>query len=76
MKMGLTLMEAGKRAMEDLNDLGGQFLSAMRIITLDKDGNHAAFSSLPDTIYVYQRDDMSAPEKAARTYVPIRSRWE
>jgi beta-aspartyl-peptidase (threonine type) len=76
MKMGLSLMEAGKRAMEDLNDLGGRFLSAMRIITLDKDGKHAAFSSLPDTIYVYQRDDMSAPKKAARTYVPIHSRWE
>jgi len=76
MKMGLSLTEAGKRAMEDLNDLGGRFLSAMRIITLDKDGNHAAFSSLPDIFYVYQRTDMPAPEKAARTYVPIRSRWE
>ena len=76
MKMGLSLKEAGKRAMEDLNDLGGRFLSSMRIITLDKEGNHAAFSSLPDTLYVYQRADMSAPEKVARTYVPINSRWE
>ncbi len=76
MKMGLSHMEAGKRAMEDLNDLGGRFLSSMRIITLDKDGNHAAFSSLPDVFYVYQRDDMSAPETATRTYVSIRSRWQ
>ena len=76
MKMGLSLTEAGKRAMEDLNDLGGRFISAMRIIALDKDGNHTAFSSLPNIDYVYQRDDMSAPEKAARTYVPINSRWE
>ncbi|MEN8171900.1 MAG: N(4)-(beta-N-acetylglucosaminyl)-L-asparaginase [Chloroflexota bacterium] len=76
MKMGYSLKEAGKQAMEDLNDLGGQFLSAMRIITLDKDGNHAAFSSLPDTFYTYQRDDMPTPEKAARTYVPIRSQWK
>jgi len=76
MKMGLSLTKAGKRAMEDLNDLGGRFLSAMRIITLDKDGNHAAFSSLPNIDYVYQRADMSAPEKVARTYVPINTRWE
>ena len=74
-KMGLSLVDAGRRAMQDLNDLGGRFLSSMRIITLDKDGNHAAFSSLQDTIYVYQRSDMSAPTKVARTYVPIRSRW-
>jgi beta-aspartyl-peptidase (threonine type) len=74
-KTGLSLVDAGRRAMQDLNDLGGRFLSSMRIITLDKDGNHAAFSSLQDTICVYQRSDMSAPTKVARTYVPIRSRW-
>lgn len=76
MKMGLSLAEAGKRAVEDLNDLGGRFLSGMRTITLDKDGNHAAFSSIPDTFYIYQRADMSAPERIARTYIPIHSRWE
>lgn len=76
MKMGLSLAEAGKRAVEDLNDLGGRFLSGMRTITLDKDGNHAAFSSIPDTFYIYQRADMSVPERIARTYVPIHSRWE
>lgn len=76
MKMGLSLAEAGKRAVEDLNDLGGRFLCGMRTITLDKDGNHAAFSSIPDTFYIYQRADMSVPERIARTYVPIHSRWE
>ncbi|HEY86318.1 MAG TPA: hypothetical protein G4N96_14535, partial [Chloroflexi bacterium] len=74
MKMGLSLVDAGQRAMEDLNSLGGRFLSGMRVITLDKEGNHAAFSSLPDTIYVYQRADMSAPAKVARTYVPQKTK--
>ncbi|NHZ72577.1 MAG: asparaginase [Aquificales bacterium] len=76
MKMGLSLEEAGKRAMDDLNDLGGRFLSLMRIIALDKDGNHAGFGSAKDLFYIYQTADMSAPAEVARTYVPIQSRWE
>ena len=76
MKMGLSLQEAGKRAMDDLDDLGGRFLSMMRIIALDKDGNHAGFSSGEGHTYIVQADDMSTPDEMARTFVPIRSRWE
>ena len=76
MKMGLPLEEAGKRAMADLNDLDGRFLSMMRIIALDKDGNHAGFASAEGLTYLIQTSDMSTPDEAARTYVPIQSRWE
>ena len=76
MKMGLSLQEAGTRAMQDLNDLGGRFLSMMRIIALDKNGSHAGFSSGEGHTYIFQRDDMSSADEAARTFVPIRSRWE
>ncbi len=76
MKMGHSLQEAGKRAMQDLNDLGGRFLSMMRIITLDKDGNHAGFSSGEGHTYIVQTGDMSTPDEVARTFVPIHSRWE
>jgi len=76
MKMGHSLQEAGKRAMEDLNDLDGRFLSMMRIITLDKNGHHAGFSSAQGHTYIVQTGDMSAPDEVARTYVPIHSRWE
>lgn len=76
LKMGLALEEAGRRAMDDLNDLGGRFLSMMRIIALDKKGNHAGFSSGEGHTYLVQKGTMAAPDEAPRTYVPIRSRWE
>ena len=75
MKMGLSLEEAGARAMDDLNDLGGRYLSRMRIIALDKDGNHAGFTSSEGGAYIYQTADMSTPVEVARTFVPIPSRW-
>ena len=75
-KMGHSLQEAGKRAMEDLNDLDGRFLSMMRIITLDKNGNHAGFSSGEGHTYIFQNSNMSSPDEVARTYVPIKSRWD
>ena len=75
MKMGLPLLEAGQRAMEDLNDLDGRFLSVMHIITLDKNGNHAAFTSRPGWRYIYQTSDMSEAAEVERTYVPIKSQW-
>ncbi|UCC52429.1 MAG: N(4)-(beta-N-acetylglucosaminyl)-L-asparaginase [Anaerolineaceae bacterium] len=76
MKMGLSLQEAGKRTMEDLNDLDGRFLSMMRIIALDKNGKHAGFSSSEGHTYIFQTGDMSTPDEAARIVVPIQSRWE
>lgn len=77
MKMGLSLEEAGARAMDDLNDLGGRFLSRMRILALDKDGNHAGFSSLDENVtYIYQTAVMPEFAEIPRTYIPIKSRWD
>ncbi len=75
MKMGLSLMEAGKQAMADLNDLGGNFISGMNIVTLDKDGNHAAFSSQEGKTYIYQTAVMEKAVETTRTFVPIQPRW-
>lgn len=76
MKMGLSLEEAGARAMDDLNDLDGRFLSVMNIIALDKDGRPAGFTSSRGRTYIYQTSDMTEPAEVGRTYVPIQSRWE
>jgi isoaspartyl peptidase/L-asparaginase-like protein (Ntn-hydrolase superfamily) len=76
MKMGLSLEEAGRRAMDDLNDLDGRFLSVMNIIALDKDGRPAGFTSSKGRTYIYQTADMAEPAEVTRTYVPIQSRWE
>jgi len=75
MKMGLSLEEAGARAMDDLNDLDGRFLSVMNIIALDKDGRPAGFTSSRGRTYIYQTADMVEPAEVARIYVPVQSRW-
>ena len=75
LKMRLSLAEAGRRAMEDLNDLGGRYLSRMNFIILDKNGRHAGFSNAKSRTYIYLRDDMTEPDEVLRTYVPTRERW-
>lgn len=75
MKMGMSLTEACAEAMRDLQDLDGRFIGVMSLVALDKDGNPAGFSSIPDKTYIYQRANMTEPVEAVRTYVPIPSRW-
>ena len=76
LKMGLGLAEAGRRAMEDLNDLGGRYLSRMSFIALDRDGRHAGFSNAEGRTYVYLTEAMAEPEEVTRTYVRTEERWE
>jgi beta-aspartyl-peptidase (threonine type) len=75
LKMGLSLAEAGQRAVEDLNDLGGRYLSRMSFIALDAQGRHAGFSTHQNQTYIYMTGDMAEPEEVARTYTPIEERW-
>jgi beta-aspartyl-peptidase (threonine type) len=76
LKMGLSLTEAGKRAMADLNDLGGRYLGGMSFVAVDREGNHAAFSSYRDATYLYMDASMTTPETLPRTHVRITQRWE
>jgi beta-aspartyl-peptidase (threonine type) len=75
LRMGMSLEEAGRQAMADLNDLGGRYLSGMNFIALDRDGGYAGFSSAEDGTYVYMTGDMDGPEEMPRTYVPTKERW-
>lgn len=75
LEMGLRLREAGRRAMEGLRHLGGNYLSRMSFIALDREGRHAGFSNAEDRTYIYMTDDMAEPEEARYTYVPTRERW-
>jgi beta-aspartyl-peptidase (threonine type) len=79
LKMGRPLLEAGRQAMADLNDLGGDYIDAMNLIAVDDAGRHAGFTSalagVFDTTYIYMADGMDAPAEAQRVYVPIRKRW-
>jgi beta-aspartyl-peptidase (threonine type) len=76
MKMGLSLDEAGRRAMEDLNDLGGRFLAGMNFIAVDADGHHTAFSSYKNATYLYYGAEMTAPSVLPRVHVAVTTRWE
>ncbi len=75
LKFGLSIQEAGRQAMEDLNDLGGRFISVMNFIIMDKDGNHGGFTSMQDKTYIYQTYDMSEPLEIKRTFIPLEERW-
>jgi beta-aspartyl-peptidase (threonine type) len=75
LQMGMSLADAGRRAMEDLNALGGRFLSAMSFIALDRDGQHAGFSNTEGRTYIFQTEDMDAPTEMPRTFVQTHQRW-
>jgi beta-aspartyl-peptidase (threonine type) len=74
-KMGHSVEEAGRLAMADLQDLGGRYVSVMNAIAIDREGNHAGFTTSPDRTYIYQTDDMDEAVEIKRIYAPLSSRW-
>jgi beta-aspartyl-peptidase (threonine type) len=75
MKSGLPLEQAGRRAMEDLRDLGGRYLSGMSFIALDRHGQPMGFSNIPDRSFIYLAEGMEQPAKVARVTVETERRW-
>ncbi|MCL4560316.1 MAG: N(4)-(beta-N-acetylglucosaminyl)-L-asparaginase [Chloroflexi bacterium] len=75
MKMGKSIEEAGRLAMDDLDELGGKYLSRMNIIALDKDGRPAAFSNYQEAKFTYMTGEMQEPVLAPRQFVATHSRW-
>ncbi len=75
LQMGLSLAEAGRRAMSDLRDLGGGYIGGMNLIALDRDGNHVGLSTDAGRTYIFQHADMYSHEEVEREVVEIPSRW-
>jgi beta-aspartyl-peptidase (threonine type) len=75
MKMGLPPAEAGRRAMADLNDLGGRYISGMSLVALDRDGAPVGFSSYENATYLVYDESMTEPEERPRAHVPIAQHW-
>ncbi len=75
LQMAYTLEAAGIQAMQDLRDLGGRFISGMNILAMDRDGNHAAFSSARDATYIYMNGDDQVHHEAQRIFVDVPMRW-
>jgi beta-aspartyl-peptidase (threonine type) len=75
MKHGASLAEAGRKAMADLDDLGGKYLSRMSFIALDAAGNPGGFSNGEGQTYTYMTPNMSEPAIAPRTFVQTKQNW-
>ncbi len=70
MKMGMSLDEALREAMNDLKSLGGPWVSRMNIVALDRDGNPSAASNEVGKTFIFMRDDMGDFETRERLYIP------
>ena len=71
MRFGLSLEEALRQAMLDLNQLDDPFASEMNIVALDRDGNPAAASTAEHKTYVMMTEGMTAPEERPRLWIPL-----
>ena len=74
-KAGMAIEAAALRAMEDLRDLGGDYIGGMNLIALDREGNHAGLSARPGATYLMQRADMERHVELEREVVEIPGRW-
>ena len=75
LQTGLSLRDAGRRAMSDLRDLGGDFIGGMNLIALNREGEHVGFASEAGRTYIFQRADMAAHESVECDVVEILPRW-
>ena len=75
LKAGLTLAQAGRQAMADLNDLGGRYRSQMHLLAMDRQGDHAGFSTEQKKSYLFMTDEMREPGEVTRTCIPIEKTW-
>jgi L-asparaginase / beta-aspartyl-peptidase len=73
---GLSLREAAREAMTDLNELGGRYISGMNLIAVDAAGNHVGLSSYEDRTYLYFDESMQSPQEQARVQVSVEPRWQ
>jgi len=75
LRAGLSLLESGRRAMLDLDDLGGPYRSRMHVIAIDYAGRHAGWSTDEGQTYLYMTNEMREPDLVRRHTVPIERRW-
>ena len=75
LKTGASVQEAGIRAMQDLTDLGGPYVSGMNIVALDSKGAPGGFTSVKGRTFIYQTGDMSQHVEEERTFVRVSERW-
>jgi beta-aspartyl-peptidase (threonine type) len=70
LRMGRSIEEAGRAALEDLGSLVDPYAGRVSLVAVDARGRHAAFSTAPDTTYIYMTDAMDTHVEAPRIHVP------
>jgi isoaspartyl peptidase/L-asparaginase-like protein (Ntn-hydrolase superfamily) len=71
MKMGRSLEEAGRAALQDLGHLVDPYAGRVSLVAVDAQGRHAAFSTGPETTYIYMTEAMETHVEAPRIHVPV-----
>lgn len=71
MKMGLSLYDAGVKAMEDLRDFTDPFGTFMNLLCIDGQGNHAGFSGASGITYLAQTTEMTTFDTLQRQQIPL-----
>jgi len=70
MRFGLSLQEALRLAAEDLHALPDPYRGEVNIVGIDRDGRHAAVSTVPDKMYLMMDGEMHEPAELEREFVP------
>ncbi len=70
MRCGLTLIDALGTAAGDLHHLVDDYRSEVNIIGVDREGQHAAVSTVPGKTYIVMTGDSEDFVELERTYVP------
>jgi len=74
LKEGRSPEEAGRQAFLELGWLVDPFWSGMNAVVLTPDGQHTAFSTIPNTTYVYMDDKSTGVESRPRTVMEVTGR--
>jgi beta-aspartyl-peptidase (threonine type) len=73
MRFGLPIEDALKMAIEDLHRLEDAYRSEVNIVALNRDGRHAAASTVPGKMHALMLPDMQEPALRPYTYIPASS---
>ncbi len=71
LRFGMSLEEALRQAMLDLQVLDDPYASEMNIVAIAQDGAHGAASTAAGKTYIVMDETMTAHEELPRTHIPI-----
>lgn len=71
MRFGMSLDEALRQGMKDLEQLDDPYASEMNILAMDSEGNPGAASTNRDKTYVVMTEEMSTPDERPRMHVDV-----